>query len=221
VGARRSAQPPPQEQTGPQAEIAVAFVGAVGLSRAAFVVAIAPLLLPLMPGALLTRPGEAAEVAESAARLLYEADAVPVPSSGFGRTAAMEAISYRAAYAREAVRRLSRALLDAEPGSRGEALRKALEAERRHLDAHVEMTRKRLAGAKVTDAMIELHGWVLNWAHGVTRAPEEFRQTHKAADGMNVDLRRGIPVSVMAVPGVLLGCSCAWRPPKPGARMLI
>lgn len=210
-----------QPQTGAQAEIAVALVATAGASEAAFVAALAPLMLPLMPAALLADPEAAGDVAEGAANLLHGADAVPVPSAGFARTAAMEALSYRAAYARAAVQRLGEAVLDAQAGKRGEALRKALEAEKRNLAAHVEMTRKRLAGARATDAMVELHGWVLNWAHGVTRTPEEFRPAHKAADGANIDLRRGIPVSLMAAPGVLPGCSCAWRPPRAGARTLV
>lgn len=193
----------------------------VGATEAAFVAALAPLLLPFVTPALLSSPESASDVATEASKMLYRMDAIEVPSAGFGRTAALEALSYRAAYARAAVGRLSRAVLDAEPGSRGEALRKALEAEKRNLTAHLEMTRKRLAGARATDAMIELHGWVLNWGWGQTRTPDEPRPAHKAADGMNVDLRRGIPASVVALPGVLPWCSCSWKPPVQGARMLL
>jgi len=120
-----------------------------------------------------------------------------------------------------AVVRLSRAVLGSEPGKRGEALRKALAAEGRHLTAHLDATKRRLAGARATEAMITLHGWVLNWGHSVTRVPTEYRPSHKAADGANVDLRRGIPASTGALPGVLPGCSCAFRPPVEGARMII
>lgn len=199
----------------------MALVATVGVSEAAFVAALAPLLLPFVTPSLLPDAEDAGDVATEAAKMLYRMDAIEVPSAGFGRTAALEALSYRAAYARAAVGRLSRAVLDAEPGERGGALRKALEAEKRNLAAHVEMTRKRLAGARATDAMIELHGWVLNWAWGQTRTPDEPRPAHKAADGMNVDLRRGIPASVVALPGVLPWCSCSWSPPRPGARMLV
>lgn len=199
----------------------MALVQAVGEPEEAFVAALAPLLLAFVPVALLPNTTTTTDVVMEAAKLLYEADAVPVASSGFARTAALEAVSYRAAYAQAAVVRLSRSVLDAAPLSPVSALRKALETERRHLASHVEITRRRLAGARATEAMIELHGWVLNWAHQATRTPEEFRPTHKAADGLNVDLRRGVPASVIAAPGILLGCSCAWRPPRPGARMLI
>ena len=221
MGARRSLQQEPQQQqAGAQAAVAVALIGAVGLSPAAFVAAIAPLLLPLMPASVLGRPQDAAEVAESVARLLYGADAVPVPDSGFGRRAALEALSYRAAYAAAAVRRLSGALLGAESGSTGEALRKALEVERRHLGAHLKATGRRLAGARVVDGLVELHGPVLSWNWGKTRLPEDPRPHHRGADGANWDTRRGVPVSTGAIPGVLPGCSCAAGPPRPGARMI-
>lgn len=217
---------PRDQQTDAQAAVAVALAGSAGTSRGAFLAALAPLLLPFMPSGLLSGTDAAADaaagVAEDAAKLLYEAEPITVPrSAGFSRTAALEALSYRAAYVRAAVGRLARAVLNSEGGDRGAALRKALEAERRNLASHVEMTRKRLAGAKATDAMIELHGWVLNWSHRVTRTPEEFRPAHKAADGLNVNLRKGMPASVVAAPGVLPGCSCAWRAPKQGARMLV
>ena len=220
VGVQRR-QSQEQPQTDPQAALAVALVASTGATPPAFVAAIAPLLLPFVPLGLLSDAELAGDVAEEGAKLLYETDAVPVPAGGFGRVAALEALSYRAAYARAAVGRLSRAVLDAETGQRVETLRKAVEAEKRNLAAHVDMTRKRLAGARATDAMIELHGPILNWHHGATRRPEEPRPTHERADGMNVDLRRGIPASVGAAPGILPGCSCAWRPPRRGARMLV
>ena len=222
MGARRSPpeQPRRPQESGAQAAVAVALVSTVGASPAAFVAALAPLLLPFFPLALLSTAVVAEEIAVGAARLLARADAVPVPASGFGRTAAMEAISYRAAYAEAAVRRLCAAVEGAEPGGEAEALRKALRTEERHLAAHLEATRRRLAGARVTDAMIELHGWILNWRWGQTRTPSEPRPTHKAADGANVDLRRGVPASVIALPGVLPWCSCAWGPPVRGARTI-
>lgn len=220
MGAQRR-QSEEQPRTNAQAAVAVALVQAAEESEEAFVAALAPLLLAFVPLGLLARTEAAMDVVVEAAKLLYEADAVPVASTGFAKTAALEAISYRAAYSQAAVVRLCGAALDAESGDKGTALGKALAVERRHLASHVEMTRKRLAGARVTDAMIELHGWVLNWAHGVTGTPVEFRPTHKAADGLNVDLRRELPASVIAVPGVLPGCSCAWRAPRPNAGMLV
>jgi hypothetical protein len=201
--------------------VAVALVGAAGASQQVFVASVAPLLLPLMPTALLADVEAAGNVAEGAARLLYEADAVLVPSSGFARTAAMEAISYRAAYASAAVGRLSASVLGSEPGKRGEALRKALEAERRHLSAHLDATKRRLAGARVIDGLVDLHGPVLSWNWGQTRTPDEPRPNHKAADKLNWDTRRGIPMETGAIPGVLAGCSCTAGPPVRGARMLI
>jgi hypothetical protein len=223
---RSPRQGQPQQPVGAQAAVAVALVETAGASRGAFVAAVAPLLLPLIPAAVLAAAGPAlaAESAEEAAKLLYRAEAVPVPSSGFARTAALEAISYRAAYAAAAVRRLCASLAASDGdrhGERSEALRRALAAERRHLGAHLEMTRKRLAGAKATDGMVELHGWVLNWRHGATRTPAEPRPAHLAADGANVDLRRGLPAGLLALPGVLPWCSCAWGPPVAGARMLL
>lgn len=222
MGAQRSAQTPPQQQEADaQAAIAAALVGSVGLSQTAFVAAIAPLLLPLMPASLLARPGEAAEVAEGVTRLLYRADAVPVPSAGFGRTAAMEAISYRAAYAKEAVRRLSGAVLRAVAGRRGEVLARALEAEKRHLSAHLEQTRRRLAAAKVVDGLIELHGPILGWKHAEKGIPEDPRPNHVAADRKNFDTRRGIPVLTGALPGVLPFCTCGAVAPYPNAEMIV
>lgn len=221
MGRARSPQRAPQQpQTAAQAELAVALAGATGASQAAFVAAVAPLLLPLMPASLLALPENASDVAEETAKLLYGSEAVPVPASGFARTAALEAISYRAAYAAAAVRRLSGGVLAAETGSGGEALRAALGAERRHLGAHLEATRRRLAGARATKAMVDLHGPVLSWRHGETRRPEEPRPTHLAADGANFDLRAGTPAYTGALPGVPPGCSCAWGPPAPGARLL-
>jgi hypothetical protein len=214
-------QPPQTSESSPETAVAVALAGSAGASQPAFVLAVAPLLLAFLPRPLLTEAEIASEIAEQAAKLLYEAESVRLPNGGFARTMALEAISYRAAYAKAAVTRLSRAVLDSETENRGEALRKALEAERRHLAAHVEMTRRRMAGAKTTDGMIGLHGWILNWKHGATRTPTEPRPSHKAADGMNVDLRRGIPASLMALPGVLPFCSCAWGPPVAGARMIL
>lgn len=217
---RPRSQPPQQPDTGAQAAVAVALAQAAGASQQAFVASVAPLLLPLMPLALLALPDEAADVAEGAAGLLYESEAVPVPTAGFARTAAMEAISYRAAYASAAVRRLSGAVLGSEPGSRGAALGKALAAERRHLGAHLEATRRRLAGARVVDGLVELHGPVLSWNWGQTRTPDEPRPNHKASDRLNWDTRRGVPMETGAIPGVLAGCSCAAGPPVRGARML-
>lgn len=220
---RRQPQEQPQSSaTSAQAEIAALLIAGGGAGGVgATVTALAPLLLFFVPRPLLASPDAAAEVAEQTARLIQGAEPIDVPRSQFLRRAALEAAAYRVAYLKAAVGRLSRSVLDAESGSRVETLRKAVEAEKRHLAAHVEMTRKRLAGARATDAMIELHGPILGWHHGATRRPEEPRPTHERADGMNVDLRRGIPASVVAAPGVLAGCSCAWRPPRPGARMLI
>lgn len=223
MGRPRSAEQerPQQPRTNAQAVVAVALVQAAEESEEAFVAALAPLLLAFVPLELLARTEATTDIVVEAAKLLYEADAVPVASTGFARTAALEAISYRAAYAEAAVVRLCGAVVDAESGDKGTALGKALEAERRRLASHVGMTGRRLAGARATEAMVELHGGVLNWAHGVTGTPVEFRPTHKAADGFNVDLGRGVPASLMALPGVLAGCSCAWRPPRPNARMLV
>lgn len=78
-----------------------------------------------------------------------------------------------------------------------------------------------MAGARATEAMMELYGPLLSWNWGATRTPEDFRPHHKAADGRNFDVRRGIPVSTGALPGVLAGCSCAWGPPMPGASVLV
>lgn len=219
MGARRSGQAE-RQQTGAQAAVAVGLVGAAGATRQAFVAAVAPLLLPLMPAGLLSDFDAAGDVAEGAARLLHGAEPVPVPSGGFARSAAMEAISYRAAYAAAAVGRLSASVLGAEGGERGEALRKALEAERRHLSAHLDATKRRLAGARVIDGLVELHGPVLSWNWGQTRTPDEPRPNHKAADKLNWDTRRGVPAETGATPGVLAGCSCAAGPPVRGARML-
>lgn len=223
---RRQAREQPQSsaQTGAQAAVAVALVGTVGATSPAFVAAIAPLLLPFVPLGLLSSPEIAGDVAEEAAKLLYQTDTVTVPSSatsGFGRAAALEAISYRAAYARAAVGRLSRAVLDAEQGQRGEALRSAVEAEKRNLAAHIEITSRRLAGARVIDGLVALHGPVLSWNWGKTRMPDEPRPNHRAADKLNFDTRRGVPMMTGALPGVLNGCSCAAGPPVPGARMIV
>lgn len=221
MGRRRSPeQGQPQPQTGAQAAVAVALVAQAGASQQAFVAALAPLLLPLMPAGLLASPEDAGEVAVKAAHIMHGAEPIAVPSAGFARTAAMEAISYRAAYASAAVQRLGGAVLDAEPGGRGEALRKALEAEGRHLTAHLEATRRRLAGARVIDGLVELHGPILSWNWGQTRTPDEPRPNHKAADKLNWDTRRGVPMETGAIPGVLAGCSCAAGPPVEGARML-
>ena len=220
MGRTRTRQQEGPRGTGAQAAVAVALVESAGASQQAFVASVAPLLLPLMPTPLLADAERAGDVAEGLARLLFESEAVTVPSAGFARTAAMEAISYRAAYAGAAVKRLSVAVVGAEPGERGGALKKAIEAERRHLAAHLDATRRRLAGARATEGMIGLHGWVLSWNHGATKRPEEPRPTHESADGANFDLRRGIPAYTGALPGVWPECSCAWGPPNPNGRML-
>lgn len=225
VGARRSQVREPQSDTSSdtsaQAAVAVALIGSVGASQGAFVAAVAPLLLPFVSLGLLADVEITGDIAEEAAKLLHEADSVPVPNTGFSRTAALEALSYRAAYARAAVGRLSWAVMDAGKGQKGQALGKALQAEKRYLAVHMELTRKRLAGARVVDGLVELHGPILSWNWGATRMPDEPRPNHKAADGMSWDTRRGIPMLTGAIPGVLAGCSCAAGPPRPGARMLI
>ena len=199
--------------------MAVALVSTVGVAPPAFVAAVAPLLLPFVPATLLGT-AVAAEVAVQAATMLQRVEAVPIPASGFARSAAMEAVSYRAAYVEAAVGRLCRAVEGAEPGGEEEALRRALEAEERHLSSHLEATRRRLAASRVVDGLVDLHGPILGWRHGDKGMPADPRPNHLKADRKNWDTRRGAPVLTGALPGVLPFCTCGAVAPFPGVRMI-
>ena len=149
-------------------------------------------------------------VRDAAARLVLGDPPTLPKGTGAVRQAYLDNLLYRAWYAINAAKRLGA----------GDDLRDALGREAHYLSQHREATRRRVAGARATEAMVELHGPVLSWNHGAKGQPEEPRPHHKAADGGNFDLRRGIPVSTGALPGVEPFCTCAWGPPKRGARMM-
>jgi hypothetical protein len=113
---------------------------------------------------------------------------------------------YRAHYAINAINRVARS----------EDVAKGFRDERRFFTAHREAERRRLAGARMVAAAMDLHGPILSWHHG---SPKEARPHHLAADRSNFDARV-VPVSTGAMPGVLPNCTCTPGPPIPGARML-
>lgn len=212
---------PNDQQPQPQnAEIAAA-VAALLLAGSPTVPALAPLLLPALPGWILALPELAADVAEEAARVtLTDPPAFDAGAGELERRASLENVLLRAFYGIAAARRLAEAVRGPSDTPIRERLTKALKAERSYLTAHMSARARNLEGARKTDRARELYGDVLSWNHGANGTPGEPRPNHVAADGKNFDLRKGVPVSTQGLPGTLPGCTCAWGPPRAGAKML-
>ena len=209
---------PPQEQATEEeiaSAIALILAGGVTLPSGTTPLAAIAALLSLLPSL-----GDFAEdepggsVANAVARLVVEdAPEVSRPAEGLTgslRRAQLDNLSYRAHYAIQAMRRISGAVVE------GDDLRGALKSEGRYLTQHLEASRRRVAGAKMIDAAVELHGPVLGWKHG---HPNEPRPNHADADGANFEAG-SVPTSTQALPGVLPGCTCTVVAPYPGGRML-
>ncbi|WP_273845417.1 hypothetical protein [Rubrobacter calidifluminis] len=155
--------------------------------------------MPLFGLAVLVResPEKAAAVAAAASAISLSG---PKSTAKGSRPEAL----FRAYYAMNAARRLSRAK-DPE---------KALEREKLYFALHQKAQKLRMHSAKATESMVALHGPILSWHHG---HPKEPRPNHLAADGHNFDTRRGVPQLTGALPGELPNCTCYWGPPIPGA----
>lgn len=206
-----------------KAELAAAVAALVirGLTVAT-VPAVAALLLLSLRSFVLAFPALAASVAEEAARLtLTDPPAFDPEAEEFERRATLENVLLRGFFAQASARRLTQAVRGPSDTPTEERLAKARAAERSYLEAHRSAAARRLEGAKKTDRAREMFGEMVSWNHGARGTPEEPRPAHVAADGKTWALRRGIPISTGALPGVLPGCSCAWGPPKAGAEMLI
>lgn len=193
------------------ASIALILAGGISLPSGATPLSAIAALLLLLPG--FPQSAENGSVANAVARLVVD-DAKPLPNLTETNTALRRAhidnLVYRAHYAINATKRVAASVVDGD-------LRGALQSEGRFLHQHLEANRRRVAGAKMVDAAVELHGPLLGWKHG---HPSEPRPSHAAADGANFDATT-IPVSTEALPGVLPGCTCTVTAPVPGARMLV
>jgi hypothetical protein len=214
VGRTRSTSLAPERQDHETAAEIAALIAAGSTPSA-----IALVLLPLLPAALLRTPDLAAGAAESAAGLvLVNPPETPARSEGARSAAAVENLIYRGFYAIAAARRLGSALLG-DPGDipATERLREALKKEAGHLGAHREASERRRKAAAMVDGAAALYGPVLSWNHG---APERPRPNHAAADGFNFRADRSPPAFTGAYPGALPGCTCLPGPPRPGARLL-
>ena len=184
------------------AAIAALLGGLVVLSSATSLAAAVAAVLERLP----ERPQ--APLARRVARLVVADLPVVQGASDTLRRAHIHNLILRAHYSINAVRRVARFAPD--------YVRAAFGKERRHYAAHREPERRRVAGARMVDAAVELHGPVLGWRHG---HPKEPRPHHAAADGKNFDARR-VPLSTGALPGVLPGCTCTVTAPFEGAQTL-
>lgn len=212
------------EDTGSSSNTEVAATVAALLidgGGAASVGAVANALLLAVPAFALASPAIAVEVSRQAAELvLTDPPKIDAGGGTFKRRAGLENVVMRGFYGVAATRRLSKALRGPADTSTRQRLAAALRAERSYLTAHNNARRRNLAGAEATDRARQLYGHDVTWNHGALGQPAEPRPLHVAADGKAWDLRRGVPRSTGALPGVLPGCTCAWGPPRPGAQTL-
>lgn len=213
-----------------------------GVAVEAMTAKIAPLLIPVLPPALLRLPDIAGDVAEEAARLVAtDAETLQIGEdggadgvSGIIRAAKIDNVLYRALYGVAAARRIGGTVLEVQGGDLQEpgvesnppakslqvALQLASRRESRYFECHKDVSKRRISAAKTVEGLVELHGPLLSWNWGETRTPREPRPTHLAADGANWRPLNGTPLSTGSLPGVERGCSCAAGPPKRGARTL-
>jgi hypothetical protein len=198
----------PEEQR-VAAEIAGLLLAGGGVAAAS---AVAPLLLPLLPTALLANPTLSADVTAATARQVV-AGPIGAPRPGEGplglleRTSMAEALLYRGFYAVAALRRIVAGALDSP-----EAMRAAVDLETHYFAAHTEARHKWITGARQTDSARDMYGVVVGWYH--LNPTEDPRPDHMEAHGNN--FRADVPTppaSTGVWPGVLLHCGCVAGPP--------
>lgn len=226
-----------QEQSPQNVTEEIAVILLSGAAIEAMASKITPLLLSVLPPALLRLPDLAGDVVEEAARLIAaDADTLQIGEnlgargagvSGIIRAAKLDNVLYRALYGMAAARRIGASVLDsaggnadADTGGDLQLLREAATRERSYFEAHRDVSKRRVSAAKTVQGLVELHGPLLSWNWGETRKPREPRPTHLAADGANWRPLNGAPLSTGSLPGVEKNCSCAAGPPKRGARIL-
>lgn len=97
----------------------------------------------------------------------------------------------------------------------GKTLGEAFEAERTHLDSHLDARKKRLAVARSIDALSDVHGPILGW-----HAELDERTTPDCRDANGSNFRASRMPALGYPGGVHLHCRCVARGPFPGGRML-
>lgn len=220
-GAQEARQERQESSATAEAAAAVAAILVAG-GAAATVPAVAGALVPILPALLLRTPELAAQVAEAIGELVLEgAPQFDDRAGGLELRAGMENIIVRGIYAVKATRRIGAAVLANPERPVRERIDAALRAERPYFEAHRTARQRNREAARATEEARERYGDVLTWIHAATREPADPRPNHEAADGKQFDLRRGIPASTGALPGVLPWCSCAWGPPRRGGEVLV
>lgn len=130
-------------------------------------------------------------------------------ASGFARQVQEDALIYRAAYIRAAVRRLRSA------GDIGDqSFAAALDGERNYFELHRAQELRRATGGKQVAEAISRYGDLLGWYAEIRPTS---RPNHRAAHGHNFRPLLGPPALTTAYPGVLPNCLCEVGPPVTGA----